>query len=519
MMRLPRSDHDVPRETSGDAYEPRENLTGTVVTNLKWSVSSRLIRDGTRFALGIVLARLLTPAEWGVAGMALVVVALVAMLTDVGLAAALIQRVRITEADRSTLFWASLGIGLAATVICIALSGLVARFFGEPQVQALFAVASLTFAISSLERLPGTLLTREMAFRALEIRQITATVAGASVAFALALAGAGAWAIVGNAVATAVVSCALLWFLTSWRPRFLFDWPSFRRMTSYGGKLLASQLATYFQINADKILAGRYLGAASLGNYQLAYQLMFMPVGSIAYPLQGVLFPALSSIQDDHDRLSRAWIRGKRLSVAIMAPLFVTMLVIAPDFIPTVFGSAWIDAVSILQLLCVAGVAHSLATLNWSVLMVRDKTGTLFRLTLFVSAIVVGFATVGLHWGIVGVAAAVAIAYWLVTVPEMWITTRATGVDFRAAMQATCSSLPAVAVAGGAAALARAGLVDVGVPALLRIVVAMCLILVVYGAALYATSAPLRVEMAAAAHKLLRARSARATPDASAADA
>lgn len=509
MISPPPADADTLGEAGKEVYAPAENLTDTVVTGLKWSVSSRLIRDATRFALGVLLARLLTPAEWGVAGMALVVVALMAMLTDLGLPAALVQRVRISETDRSTLFWASLAIGVAATALSIAASGLVADFFGEPQVKALFAVASLTFAVYSLEKVPGMLLTRELAFRALELRQISATIAGAIVAFALAVAGAGAWAIVANAVATAVVSCSLLWVLTSWRPRFTFSWSSFRGMTSFGGGLLASQLATYFQLNADKLLAGRYLGAAPLGNYQFAYQLMFMPIGSISYPLQGVLFPVLSSIQEDHERMSNAWLRGKRLAVAIMAPGFLTMLVVAPDFIPAVFGPKWSDAIPMLQLLCVAGVAYSLATLNWSLLMVRNKMGTLFRLTLLVSAIVVCSVAIGLRWGIVGVAAALAIAHWALVVPEMWITTRATSVGFAAAMRATCSPLPAVALAAAVAFLVRVGLVDVGVPAAARIVVTGTVLVVVYCAFVYATSAPLRSEMRAGARRLRRWREGR----------
>lgn len=487
-----------------EVYRPPESLTGTVVTSLKWSVSSRLIRDGTRLAIGILLARLLTPAEWGVAGMALIVVAFLSMLTDLGLPAALVQRVRITEADRSTLFWTSLALGFGVTLFAIAISGFVADFFGEPRVQALFAVASLTFAIYSLEKVPGTLLTRDLAFRSLELRQIAATFAGATVAFALAIAGAGAWAIIANAVATAAVSCTLLWMLTPWRPRFVFAWSSFRSMTGFGGMLLVSQLLTYFQLNMDKLLIGRYLGAAPLGNYQFSTQLMFTPIGNVAYPLQGVLFPVLATIQLDHERLTATWLRGKRLAVAIMAPLFMTLLVVAPDFIPTVFGPKWDAAIPVLQILCLGGIAHSLSTLNWNLLMVRDKLGTLFRLTLLITATVVVAVTTAIAFGagIVGVAAAFSTAHWVLVIPEIWLTTRAGSIGFGPALRATCSALPFVAVATVVAVGARLSLAELGAPAAVRIVAATAVLLVAYAGLLYVGSAPFRDEMRKLAWRL-----------------
>jgi PST family polysaccharide transporter len=442
--------------------------------------------------------------------MALVVVALLSMLTDVGLPAALVQRVRITEADRSTLFWTSLGLGFGVTLLAIALSGLVADFFGEPRVQALFAVASLTFAIYSLEKVPGTLLTRELAFRSLEIRQITATVVGAIVAFVLALSGAGAWAIIANAVATAVVSCTLLWTLTSWRPHLVFSWSSFRSMTGFGGMLLASQVLTYFQLNTDKLLIGRYLGAAPLGTYQFSTQLMFTPIGNIAYPMQGVLFPVLATIQEDHERMTAAWLRGKRLAVAFMAPLFLTLLVVAEDLIPSVFGPKWNDAIPVLQVLCVGGVAHSLSTLNWNLFMVSNRLRTLFWLTLLIAVTVVGALTaaIGLGAGIVGMAAAFSGAHWALVVPEIWITTRAGAIGFWPAVRATFSALPFAAAASGIAYAARLALVEAGTPAFLRVVITAGVLLVAYATLLFVSSPVFRRELRSLAGRI-RARARR----------
>ena len=222
-------------------YSAPQSLREPVLTGLKWILGGRYTREILRLAVGILLARVLTPAQWGVAGAALVVVSLLDMLTDFALPAALIQRPRITEEDRSTMFWTCLGIGTLFTLFAIAISGLVADFFGEPQVQSLFAVASLGFVINSVEKVPGSLLTREFAWRALELRQIASYFVGAAVAVALALAGAGPWAIIGNSLATTTTSAVLLWILTSWRPRWVFSWSSFRGLTGFGVGLLGSR--------------------------------------------------------------------------------------------------------------------------------------------------------------------------------------------------------------------------------------------------------------------------------------
>ena len=146
---------------------------------MRWKVTTLVVREGSRLAIGILLARLLTPAEWGLAGMALVVSAFLMTVSDFSLAAALVQRPRITEADRSTMFWTALGLGAVMTTVGIALSGVVADFFGEPEVQPLFAVACLGCLIASTDKVPGSLPTRDLAYRSLEVRQIAATIAGA----------------------------------------------------------------------------------------------------------------------------------------------------------------------------------------------------------------------------------------------------------------------------------------------------------------------------------------------------
>jgi O-antigen/teichoic acid export membrane protein len=487
-------------------YAPPESLKSSVVTGVKWKVLSQVLREGSRLGMGILLARLLAPAEWGLASMALVVASLMTTLSDLSLAAALVQQQRITEEDRSTMFWTCLALGVGLTAVGVAGSGLVADFFGEPQLQLLFAVASIAFIFNAIERVPVALLVRDLAFRSFELRQLIATILGCAVAVVLAVLGAGAWAIIGNFLTVAIVSALLTWLITYWRPRLVFSWTSFRRLTGFGFNVFGSVLLVNVQTTADRLLIGRFLGPSALGVYTFSNQLMYTPVLNVAYPLQAVLFPVLATIQAERDRMNAAWLRGKRLTVSIMTPAFMTLLVAAPDLIPTLFGRRWDDSIPIVQLLCLGGVAYSLGTQNWNILMVLNKVGILLRLTLLVTVTVVVAVIVGLPWGIVGVAASFAVAQWLLVTPEIWITSRATGIGLGATFRATCSALPfAFAAAAGGYAL-RIALVSLEVPAFARVMLVAVFIVGAYLGLAYLGSTPLRQDIRQAVRSIRERR-------------
>ena len=477
-----------------NAYRPPESLAGTVAWSLKWKMTSQLVREGTRLGVAVLLARILTPEQWGLATMALVIAAFLELIPD-NMSVGLIQRSRITELDSSTIFWTVMAMGVGIAALGIAASGLVADLYGEPQVQGLFAAVSVGFAISASTSVPETLLVRDLAYRALELRQIASVLVGGATAVTLALAGAGPWAIIGNSLATAATSAVLLWWFAKWRPRLIFSRSTLADLGGDGLRVMGTQFLTLAQLYTDKLLVGRYLGAGPLGTYSFASQIMFTPVANIAYPVQYVLFPVFASIQEDAERLNAAWLRTKRLSVALMAPVFLTMLVVAPDLIPTVFGPKWEDSVPILQLLCVAGVAYSLGTQNWTLLVVRGRAGVLLALTSLTSVVVVGSVALGLMWGIRGVATMLGVAYWTLLLPEMWVTTRAGSVRFLAAFQATLSPLPFAVAAAAAAYLFRLGLVELDIPAALRIVLTGAVFVSFYASLAYVGSRPLRNEI------------------------
>jgi O-antigen/teichoic acid export membrane protein len=450
----------------------------------------------SRLVVGVILARLLTRDAFGVAGMALVIAAFVSLFADLNLGSALIQRDRLSEADRSTTFWTTLGLGLLLAVAGAALSGQVADFFGRPEVGPLFAALSASFALAGLCSTQNALLTRELAFRSLQIRQIGATLAGAVTGVTLAVAGAGPWAIIGMTLAAEATSGIVLWGASPWRPRLIYSLASLRDTVRFGSKLFGASILSYLSLNGDNLLIGRFLGSVALGTYSVAYNLMSIPMSMLATPISQVAFPALSRLKSDRDRLRSAWLRGKRISSLFIAPAFIGLIVIAPDLVPAMFGSKWNPAIPVVQILCLGLVTQAIGTLNWTMLIALGEGGMYFWLNALEGvATFAGFA-VGLHWGIIGVATSFAIVKWPLTVLDTHFAARAVSVPTGDALRAAIyPALPLSLATAGVTYLTRVELRAAGVPELARVGVAIAVACITYAVLVRLVDAELFAEV------------------------
>jgi O-antigen/teichoic acid export membrane protein len=320
----------------------------------------------------------------------------------------------LTNEDRSTIFWTGAAVGLVCTLAGVALAAPLAAFYGEPAVSGMFAALSLSFFVGSLGTTQAALLARELDFRALELRQMIATIVGASLGIFLAVDGYGAWAIVWQQVAVVAASTILLWIFSPWRPSFVFTPSTLRNIGSFTGNVFGQNLVYYAGRSVDRILIGRVLGAPALGVYSLAYNIMLTPFNQIAGPLQQVFFPALSQLRDDRAKVGVIWIRATRIVGAIAIPSLAGLCVVAPDFVDAVLGPRWDSATPVLRILVWVGLIQALQTLNGDVLLALGEGRTLFRFTVvwFVASMLA--LVVGLHWGLLGVATAYAVSSVLV---------------------------------------------------------------------------------------------------------
>jgi PST family polysaccharide transporter len=462
-----------------------ESFRGPVLRGLAWKTATRIIFESSKIIVGVLLARLLSPVSYGIAGMVLVIVAFEPALAGVAVASLLVKRREIDEDDRSTVFWTCFAIGSTATVAGFLLSWPAARFYGEPQVQPLFAVLSLIFVISSLGSTHAHLLVRDMNFRGLELRAMAGALIGGALAVALAAAGFGPWALIAQPLAAVTVSTVLLWTFARWRPRRRFSRRSLREIRSFGGNV--SGMLVLFQLNqnTDNVLIGRYLGAQALGMYALAYNVILVPFSRLASPLHDVVYPVFSRLQDHTERLARVWLRTIRLLTAVAAPTMLLLVVCAPDLVHVVFGPKWADAVPVMQILAWVGALYVVQGLNSVLLQALGRTRLLFRYALVSFAAGLGSFVLGLQWGIVGVAICFASVLTVIGPVYMTLTAHAIGARGRDVVRAIAGVVAAALIAALGAEALRLLLLHAGGHAGLRLIaVAGC------GALLYVVCCP-----------------------------
>ena len=469
----------APRRSAASPDEPApSDLAGRVWSGVGWKAASGLVRAAWRLAVVVTLARLLGPADFGLAAMALVLSAFVVPLADLGLGTALVQRRTLEERERSTVFWLSVAAGVALSALGVALAGLVADFYGRHELQLLFAALSLSFVITSLGTVQRSELVRKMDFRALELRTIAGVMVGGVVAIVLASLGYGAWALIGQELAIAAVSTCLLWLLIPWRPRFLFSGRSARELGGYGLSVLGGSFFVGLNQNADNLIVGRFLGASALGLYSVAYSVILAPLTRIVDPAQQVLFSALARIQDDRNHVVRAWKRMVRLLAVICMPMMLGFVVVAPDVVPAVLGSRWTDAVPVFQILACVSVVQCLQRPVAAILQAVN----LPRMYLVLSAagFVINLAAffVGLRWGVVGVAAAFAVTSTLVALAYFHVAAQALGVSalsiLRSAWGVAQASIAMAVLVFAERQLLLAEHVSTGVRVLIVVITGIC---------------------------------------------
>ena len=456
-------------------------LASRIRSGLAWKAGSQLMLQASRVIVALVLARLLAPHDWGLAAMVLVVSAFVVVFTDSALVSALIQRRDLREEDCSTVFWLSAIVGIALMLGGFAVAGPLADFYGEEAIRPLFLALSVGFLVSAIRTTQTALLLREMQFRRLEVRQMTATGFGAVVGISVALADHGAWAIIAQYLAETSLMTALLWFATPWRPSAVFSVESLRRLGGFAGNLFAENLLYQAGRNLSNLLIGRFLGPAAVAAYMLGANVILVPFSRIAAPLQQVFFPAFSQLSDDRERMADIWIRATRLVGFLAIPALVGLAVTANEFVEVVLGPKWSAATPVIQILVVVGLIQSLQTLSAEVLLALGRANWLLRFTALWFAASVGAFALGLRWGIVGVATCLAVVTVLIEPLRTYLASRALGISPWRFVAAFSGLAQAAALMGVSLLIARAGLVQSGVPAAGRLVLLVGLGALVFG--------------------------------------
>jgi len=380
------------------------DLKGRSVRGGLVTVTSQGAQFILQSAATVVLARLLTPIDFGIVAMVTAVTGLASAFADFGLSEATIQRKEITHEQVSTLFWINVAIGLGLTIITAALGPVLAAFYREPRLLVITLTLSVTFLFGGLRVQANALLKRQMRFAALAFRDIAAYVIAVPIAIGLAWRGAGYWALVALPWTLNFSQMTISWLLVRWRPGLPHRDKEVKSMIAFGGNVSLSYLIFNVNRSFDSILIGRYWGASPLGLYSRAYNLLMLPVRQLSIPAGNVTVPVFSRLQDDPERFARYYLRAVGLILWVTAPLFGFLYVAAMPVIVLVLGQKWAEAAPVFQILVISALGQLLLESTVWLFVSRGESARLLKLLVVISPIVLCSFAVGLPFGIKGVA-------------------------------------------------------------------------------------------------------------------
>jgi PST family polysaccharide transporter len=355
------------------------------------------------FIITAILARKLSPEDFGLMALTVITVNLMSSLQTMGISAALVQRLDLNDEHVATAFWLNSGAGAVLAAAGMALSHPLTILFKEPRIAPLLAVMMLTLPLNGMGWASDALLQRRLAFRQIAIIEWVSSLGSGLVGVALALAGAGVWSLVAQYVAASVLMTGGRLLAAGWLPRLIFSAKRARELSSFSVNALGYMIVNYGMRNVDNALVGGFLGAEALGYYSLAYNLILMPGMSLSGLVGRVAFPALASVQNDLPRFRRAYLRMLRVISTVTLPFIVGLGATAPLFIAAIYGARWMPVVPVLQILFIIGVFEALATSS-TAFWAMGRAGTLLLFaTISLVVMALGFA-VGVRWGLLGVA-------------------------------------------------------------------------------------------------------------------
>ena len=401
--------HAAKPRLPGPPLRPRahmkRSLTHQSVAGMLWMVYGKVAFAILQLVILGVLARLLAPADFGVVSAAAVVIGFSAIVSQLGLGPALVQRPELEPRHIETAFTASVLLGLSLGAIIWLGAPLAAQFLRMPGVTPVLHVLAWVFPLQGLGTVASSLMSRELRFRWLaNLDVVTYGIGYGAVGITTALLGWGVWALVAAQIAQTLLKTVIL--LGQHPPRFrnFADRRAFSELMYFGGGFTAARIANYFALYGDNMMVGRCLGPTALGFYGRAYSLMCAPAYGFGTVLDTVLFPAMAKVQHDPLRLSAAYRRGVALIALLVLPPSLAIILLAPEVIHVVLGTRWTEVIAPFQILAVGMLFRTSYKMSDSI---TRSTGAVYRRAwrqMLYAALVVGGAWIGQHWGVSGVA-------------------------------------------------------------------------------------------------------------------
>lgn len=376
-------------------------LKDKTVKGVIWSSIDRFTTQGISFVFSMLIARMLLPSDYGVIAMLGIFMAISSCFIDSGFGIALIRKKDRSETDFCTVFYFNIVVSCFFYVLLWFASPYIAWFYEMPLLESVTKVWGLNLIIGSLSGIQNAKLSIAIDFKSRAKISVITTLFTGIVGLWLAYHGYGVWALVYQALASAVLRCLLLWCIVRWIPKLIFSWKSFKELFSFGSKLLASSLLSTIYENIYSIVIGKCFSASALGVYSRADGLAQFPSSNITGVLQSVTFPVLSTIQDDEGRLANAYRRFLRLSAFIIFPLMLGLSAVADPFIRLVLTDKWEGAIYLLQIICFSLMWYPIHAINLNLLQVKGRSDYFLKLEVYKKILGVAILCVTIPLGLV----------------------------------------------------------------------------------------------------------------------
>ena len=377
-----------------------ESLKNKAIHGAKWSFIDNISNSGVTFLVGLILARLLTPAEYGIMAMIAIFIAVSNSIVDSGFSNALIRKVRIEKVDYNTVFLFNLIVSIVLYILLYVAAPAISLFFKEPVLIDVLRVIGLILIVNALGIIPRTILVRGIDFKTQTKVSIISSVSSGLVGVGMAIVGFGVWSLVWQQLSRQILNSLFLWIFCKWMPQWEFSVKSFKEMFGFGYKLLLSGLLDTLYKNVYYVVIGRCYSSAQLGQYTRAEQFNTIFSSNLTSIVQRVSYPVLSSIQEEPERLREAYRQIIKTTMLVTFACMLGLAAVARPLIIILIGEKWLTAVSFLQIICFSGMLYPLHAINLNILKVKGRSVLFLKLKIIKKILAIGPIALGVFGGI-----------------------------------------------------------------------------------------------------------------------
>jgi O-antigen/teichoic acid export membrane protein len=438
-------------------------LTDSLGNRALGGVSATLLWQAVRVGLLgvsiVVLARLLSPEDYGLLAMVTAVIGVGELLRDLGLSVAAVQARTLDKGEKTNLFWANTFTGVVLMILIFCASWPIAAMYGEPDLVLITQVLSVTFLLNGTASQFKAQINRDLRFMVLGIAEAVPQAIGLAVAIWLAILFHSYWALVAQALVVSLVALVLDIIFSRWFPGLPRLEVSIRKFLRFGGALAGTQGLAYVAKNVDTVALGIFFGAGPLGYYSRAYQLIVLPLNQLTAPLSRVAIPILSRIQDDRAQFLRYLRTGQFFTVTFASLFYASLIGLAAPIVLVVLGPQWLPAVPVLRALAVSGIFRAMGQVPYWIFVSRGLTGKQFRTYLASQPLVIAAILAGVPWGVEGVAIGCSVGYFVFWFIQMWWAGRSSGLPTGRLVRSGLSLVLVLGVPASAIGLAATTLI------------------------------------------------------------